>query len=95
MSTSYMIYLGRGIPDTKYEVGDYALYDFLENQPHLDSFTIWKCEGYWRGNREQTIVIEVFDTDEEAVDRFCLLYKSEFKQQGVYSKQIEVQTKLI
>jgi hypothetical protein len=90
-----MIYLGRGIPDTKYEVGDYALYDFLDNQPHLDSFTIWKCEGYWRGNREQTIVIEVFDTEIDNVKLFMKLYKVEFNQQGVYLKKISVETTLI
>ena len=90
-----MIYLGREIPNTRFEVSDKALYDFLDQQPYLDSFTIWKCEGYWRGGREQTVVIEVFDTPEETIDMFCNLYKDEFAQQGVYLKEIQVKTTLI
>jgi hypothetical protein len=95
LAKSYMIYLGREIPNTRFEVSEKAFYDFLEQQQFLDSFTIWKCEGYWRGSREQTVVIEVFDASELAVDSFCNLYKTEFAQQGVYLKEIEVNTTLV
>jgi Protein of unknown function (DUF3574) len=89
-----MIYLGREIPNSRFEVSDKALYDFLDQQHFLDSFTIWRCEGYWRGGREQTVVIEVFDTDIDNVRKFMKLYKAEFQQQGVYLKSIPVQTEL-
>jgi hypothetical protein len=74
-TSSYMVYLGRNIPpneilDMMY-VTDNDLNKFLSEQPYFDSFTIWSAEGSWRGELEDTCIIEVFDTDFDIIVKFA------------------------
>ncbi|NJK70972.1 MAG: DUF3574 domain-containing protein [Thermales bacterium] len=92
-----MIYMGRDIykPDGVKYVTDLDLEFFLNEQPYFDSFTIWSAKGSWRGNIEDTIVIEVFDTDFDIIVMFAQHYRATFDQEAVYIKISETTTELI
>ena len=89
-SPSYKIYLGRNIPrdstlDFEY-VDEDRLKTFIEEQPYFDSYTLWRAEGEWHGDPEETIVFEVFDTDFDIIEMFAQLYIDTFEQEAAYIK---------
>jgi hypothetical protein len=96
---SIMIYLGRSVPPENPNgleyVNDYLLNKFLDEQSYFDSFTIWKAEGSWRGLREDTCVVEVFDTDIDIIIMFAQLYIANFSQEAVYIKIANTPTLLL
>lgn len=96
---SYMIYLGRDIPkesplDFNY-VTDEKINDFLNEQPYFDSFTIWYAAGAWKAKREDTVVVEVFDTELDIIKMFAQLYADTYTQEAVYIKATYTYTTLI
>ena len=94
-----MVYLGRNIRKNSNlgftYVSDQDLNDFLNEQPYFDSFTVWKAQGSWKGEFEDTCVIEVFDTDFDIIVKFAQLYIRYFYQEAVYIKISNTQTELI
>jgi hypothetical protein len=98
-SPSYMVYLGRNIPPNHIPGFDYVtdleLLKFLNEQSFFDSFTIWKAQGSWRGEIEDTCIVEVFDTDFDIIVKFAQLYVSTFLQEAVYIKISQTQTVLV
>jgi hypothetical protein len=99
VTQSYMVYLGRNIPtgsilEFQY-VSDINLAQFLNEQPYFDSFTIWKAQGSWRGEIEDTCIIEVFDTDFDIIVKFAQYYRAVYEQEAVYIKSTETVTTII
>jgi hypothetical protein len=96
---SYMVYLGRNIPpnleNQQSYVTDFDLTTFLNEQCFFDSFTIWDAKGSWRGEIEDTCVIEVFDTDFDIIVKFAKHYIQSFSQEAVYIKTTQTVTELI
>jgi hypothetical protein len=59
----YKIYCGRNAPKISYNglVTEEHFHNFLNAtvKPHYDSFTITKAQGYWKGQLEETFIIEI------------------------------------
>lgn len=79
----YKLYCGRNIPASEKKVTDKEISQFLENQKYFDGFTIWNSTGYWKGEREDTIVIEIVTDDTKSVYSLAKDYKSKFNQESV------------
>lgn len=79
----YKIYCGRQIPTTNKEVSEKDFHNLLTDQSLFDSFTIWKCEGYWLGELEKTFVIEILTDELDKVLELAKLYQNKFEQQAV------------
>jgi hypothetical protein len=94
-----MVYLGRNIPPNEIPdmvyVTDYDLNKFLSEQPYFDSFTIWTAKGSWRGDIEDTCIIEVFDTDFDIIVKFAQHYRQAYSQEAVYIKITETNTLIV
>jgi hypothetical protein len=96
---SYMVYLGRNVPVNSIPGFNYVtnsdLEKFLNDQPFFDSFTIWKAQGSWRGDIEDTCIVEVFDTDFDIIVKFAQYYRTAYFQEAVYIKSTDTLTTII
>jgi hypothetical protein len=94
-----MVYLGRNIPaNEEFEkdyVSDTDIVKFLNDQPFFDSFTIWKAQGSWHGEIEDTCIVEVFDTDFDIIVKFAQYYRTAYFQEAVYIKSTDTLTTII
>lgn len=91
---NFMLYLGMSIPLSAGggTVTVNALQSFLDAEvsPRVQVFTIIKAEGFWEGETEQTVVLEVISDANNAyvaVQEIAEAYKRYFKQQAVLVKE--------
>lgn len=86
---SFRIYLGRNIPkenieDEQVVVTEEELSLFFDTQETLTGLTKVDCEGIWKGEREQSIIVIAFDVTLREVVKFSYEYMQLFLQQAVY-----------
>jgi hypothetical protein len=79
----YRLYCGRNIPASTQTVSEREFQDFLKTQSLFDGLTIWKAEGFWKGELEETFIIEIATVDIEKVYLLAKLYKLRFWQESV------------
>lgn len=74
--------------------------EFMENffklavVPRLDSFTVIKGMGTWKGTQEETIILVFIGTDEDrtTVRAVGQLFKWQFSQESVFMTETKVMT---
>jgi hypothetical protein len=89
--TIYTLYLGRNIPDTTKKVSDDEIQDFLKSivSTYFPGFTIYEAVGFWKGEQEKTLIIEIITNDQEKVNLVANYYKVKFKQDSVLIKETD------
>lgn len=79
----YRLYCGRNIPASNLKVTEKDFQNFLSTQSIFDGLTIWKAEGFWKGELEETFIIEIATVDIDKVYLLAKLYKLRFWQESV------------
>ena len=60
-----------------------------------DGFTVLQANGYWHGEREHSLVIEILTQDEKAVEKLAFWIKKHNKQQTVMIQIIHADCQLV
>jgi hypothetical protein len=86
---TYRLYLGRNI-GTDSTVSDEAFDAFLGDTvaPLFDGFTITQAQGFWKGTRENTTIIEILTDNEAGIGIIARVYASRFSQDAVLVQQV-------
>jgi hypothetical protein len=95
VESSFVIYLGRNIPNSDQTVSDIDFKKFLASQNIFDSFTIYNGNGYWKGEYESVFIVEILKTTLDKAENFAQLYAEKFNQEDVLIKEILVNAKLL
>jgi predicted LPLAT superfamily acyltransferase len=62
---------------------------------HIDSFTVTEAIGYYKGTKEKSIVIEVFNTTREIINNIAQEIISIFQQESVAIVEIPCYADLV
>lgn len=81
MTRTYQLFCGRNIP-TGGTVTDDQMATFLARVP-FDGFTVQDAVGYWKGEKEATLVLTICTDDYQLVLDTAALYKGMFAQEAV------------
>ena len=91
----YKLYCGRSIPASNQVVTENDFANFLKNQKLFDGFTIYKVEGYWKGDYEKTFILEIVTNDKDKIIQLVNKYKTAFRQESVMVIITEDKTEFI
>jgi Protein of unknown function (DUF3574) len=84
--TKYTLSLGRNIPNSNDTVNDNQIQEYLkEVSNYFLGFTITEVIGFWKGEQEKTIKLEIIadESDYDTVCEIALIYKNRFNQDSV------------
>ncbi|NJK70872.1 MAG: hypothetical protein HC932_01205 [Thermales bacterium] len=87
--SSFRVYLGRDIPkqnpeDAQLIVTDEELTEFFDTQEALDGLTRVYCDGIWKGESEQSVMVIALNVTLREVMTFGYDYMDAFEQLAVY-----------
>ena len=79
----YTLYCGCNIPASTQTVSDSDMINFLKSQTLFEGLTVFKGHGFWKGEFENSFLIEIATDDAEKVYQLAKLYQLKFSQESV------------
>jgi hypothetical protein len=83
---TYQLFCGRNIL-TGGTVTDAEIAAFLKLIP-FEGFTVQECVGYWKGEREETLLLTVCTDYYKLVQQTAELYKEMFHQEAIAIQEL-------
>lgn len=88
----YYIYIGSNNETKKLEVS----HSCQIISEYFDGFTAYEVIGYWKGQKEKTLKVEIVSDDMPAkVSKLCKQLAIELKQDAIMLEQVESNTAFI
>ena len=57
---------------------------------YVDACTIIPCVGYYKGERENSLRVEIYDTTREHVEYLCNEFKAIFNQESIILNELSL-----